>query len=207
MKLKKLIGAFSVAALLTLGGAGEAKATCCTAKDAGAAGTLNTDIVLTDNVATGDAQGQTGATKNASIAFGILMGICTVGALAVGGREIYNDIKSQKEDEKEFEKSRKFFEDIIQKNQAAVAASKDTTAKTQTLIPAEIPGAVASRAEMVKAESPFKSLFRAGDKVKIKCEGREGIVKGVHGEVTSVKIDGKNYKYRTDDLAKLGFIR
>ena len=48
--------------------------------------------------------------------------------------------------------------------------------------------------------------FNIGDRVKIKCEGRAGVVVALDRniEVATLKVDNKSLKYRFDDLVELG---
>ena len=44
------------------------------------------------------------------------------------------------------------------------------------------------------------SKFSIGDRVKIKCEGKEGIVKHLAGDIATLAVEGRQLKYRTEDL-------
>ena len=46
-----------------------------------------------------------------------------------------------------------------------------------------------------------KRKLQVGDKVKIKCEGRTGVIRALTKDIATVNVDGKALKYRIEDLS------
>ena len=196
MKFKTAIKTLGVAALIATANVGDASATGFGKIDS----TFNPGIILNDTAAA--------ATKTDDASAGLKWGRILLPFLAsfsvvMSMRFLRESRKVRKEVQGEADDLKRILDEINAANAkiaaklaAAAKADADAKAAANTIPPIATPAGQDGDADKL-------TTFKSGDNVRVRWEGRVGTVRGTEGEITLVKIDGKDYKYRTDDLAKI----